>query len=65
MCYFVSHRDTYENKPFNPRGYMEAQPIAAIGEVSQNEEKPTILEILLQGFSEVIETDTDDAPLYI
>ena len=44
---------------------MEAQPIAAIGEVSQNEEKPTILEILLQGFSEVIETDTDDAPLYI
>ena len=44
---------------------MEAQPVAVAGEVPTNEEKPTVLEILLQGFSEVIETDTDETPLYI
>ena len=45
---------------------MEAQPVAVAGEVPTNEEKPTVLEILLQGFSEVIEEpDTDSTPLFI
>ena len=45
---------------------MEAQPIVEVGQVSQNEEKPNVLEILLQGFTEVIETDPDEpTPLYI
>ena len=44
---------------------MEAQPIAS-GEVSTNEEKPNVLEILLQGFTEVIEEpDTEPTPLFI
>ena len=44
---------------------MEAQPIVEVGQVSQNEEKPTVLEILLQGFTEVIETTEDETPMYI
>lgn len=44
---------------------MDAQPIMEVGEVPTNEEKPTVLEILLQGFSEVIETPEDETPLYV
>lgn len=45
---------------------MEAQPIVEVGQVSQNEEKPTLLEILANGFAEVIETEPDEpTPLFI
>jgi hypothetical protein len=45
---------------------METQPVV-VGEVSQNEESPTLLEVLARGFAEVIEEpDTDEpTPLFI
>ena len=63
---FVSHRDTYEHKLSPMRLFMETQPVV-VGEVSQNEESPTLLEVLARGFAEVIEEpDTDEpTPLFI
>ena len=43
---------------------METQPVV-VGEVSQNEESPTLLEVLAHGFAEVIEEPDTDEPLFI